>query len=385
MEPDRRGPDSPGRRWLALSSLRHRLLLLVLLAVLPALSLIVSTAWEQRRQAAEGAKDDALRVARLASAQHERLLEGARSLLIGLAQLSDVQMHNSRACSALFAEVQRRFSLYRNIGAVRPDGQVFCTAQPLASTRDGPDRQHVQPALAAREFSVSSYRVDRSSGKAALTVSYPAVDRAGAAWAVVFAELDLGWLGPLSLRAGLPPGSIVNITDANGLVLARYPDTGDWLGKSVADSLIEAMRAQHGEGALEARGLDGTERLYAFTSLAGTTRAEPAYVTVGIPRQAALADANRLLVRNLVWAGLVILLILVAAAIASDLFILRRVGAVVWAARRLSAGDLSARAAVRGADEIGLMARAFNTMAERLQGRVKDEQEAKEQLADSTS
>jgi diguanylate cyclase (GGDEF)-like protein len=61
---------------------------------------------------------------------------------------------------------------------------------------------------------------------------------------------------------------------------------------------------------------------------------------------------------------------------------LRRVGAVVRAARKLSAGDLSARAAVRGNDELGIMARTFNTMAERLQDRVKDEQEAKEQLAE---
>jgi len=34
---------------LALSSLRYRLLLLVLLAVLPALALILSTAWEQQK------------------------------------------------------------------------------------------------------------------------------------------------------------------------------------------------------------------------------------------------------------------------------------------------------------------------------------------------
>jgi diguanylate cyclase (GGDEF)-like protein len=66
----------------------------------------------------------------------------------------------------------------------------------------------------------------------------------------------------------------------------------------------------------------------------------------------------------------------------SVLFLLRRVGAEVRAAGRLSAGDLGSRAEVRGADEIALMARAFNTMAERLQGRVKDEEEAREQLAE---
>src|SRR5215510_13679841 len=149
--------DTEGRltaRGLAFTSLRLRLLLLVLLAALPALVLLVSTAWEQRRQASEAAKDDALRLARLTSTQHERFIEGARSLLVGLAQLSDVQMHNSRACSALFADVQRRFPVYRNVGAIRPDGQVFCAARPLTGARNVADLPHFREAFSTREFAV---------------------------------------------------------------------------------------------------------------------------------------------------------------------------------------------------------------------------------------
>lgn len=383
MDPEPERGERTGTRGFALASLRHRLLLLVLLAVLPALALLVSTAWEQRRQAAHAAQEDALRLARLASTQHERLIEGARSLLVGLAQLSDVQMHNSRACSALFAEVQRRFPLYRNVGAVRPDGQVFCAAHPPAGEKNVADRQFFQQAFSSREFSVSGYRIDRMAGQPILTVSYPAIDRAGAVWAVVFAELDLGWVSQLAMRAALPPGSVVSVADGNGLVLARSSDSGDWVGKSAPESpVIRAIQRGQPEGTLQAIGLDRTDRLYAFTPLTGPMPGQALYVTVGIPRETALAEADRLLFRNLGWAGIVILLIVVAAAVASDLFILRRVGAVVSAARRLSAGDLSARAAVGGADEIGIMAGAFNVMAERLQDRVKDEQQAKEQLAE---
>src|SRR5262249_44030543 len=111
MELERGDGGRRGPRGVVLASLRNRILVLVLLAPLPALALMVSAAWEQRRQATESVKMAALRLARLGSAQHERLIEGARSLLIGLAQLSDVQMHNAQACSALFAEVRRRFPL----------------------------------------------------------------------------------------------------------------------------------------------------------------------------------------------------------------------------------------------------------------------------------
>src|SRR5262245_39169489 len=383
MESRARGHDPPGTRGFALASLRHRLLLLVLLAVLPALALLVSTTWEQRHHASLGAKEDSLRLARLASAQHERLVEGARSLLVGLAQLSDVQMHNSQACSAIFADVQKRFPLYRNVGAIRPDGHVFCAARPPAGPKDVGDNENFRRALDTRQFAVSGYQIDPGSGKPVLTLSYPAIDRSGAAWAVVFAELDLGWVPQLAMRAALPLGSIVTVTDAAGPVLVRYPDGAEWAGKFPPTTQVsQAMRRSRGEGTVEATALDGTAQLYAFTPLAGLGQSTSLYVTVGIPRDAALAEADRLLLRNLTWAAIAILLIVVTAAIASDLFVVRRVGAVVRAAQLLSAGDLTARAAVRGTDEIGVLAGAFNAMAERLQDRVKSEEAANEQLAE---
>jgi diguanylate cyclase (GGDEF)-like protein len=382
MEPAAPESGPPTPRGFALASLRHRLLLLVLLAVMPALALLLATTWEQRRQAAQGARDDALRIARLASSQHVGLVEGARALLVGLSQLSDVQMHNARACNAVFADVQRTFPLYKNVGAVRPDGHVFCAARPHPATNVA-ELDYFRQALTSERFSTSGYRMDAATGGPVLTLSYPAIDRAGAVWAVVFANLDLGWLPQLATRADLPAGSIVSIVDGTGLVLARYPDDGERVGTSAAgSSVIATIKRRGGEGTLDAKGLDGIERLYAYSPLGGVDGSQPLWVIVGIPRRAALAEADRLLTRNLVWAGAVILLMMVAAGVVSDLFILRRVNAVVRAARRLTAGDLSARAAVRGSDEIGVMAKTFNTMAERLQDRVKDEQHAKEQLSE---
>src|SRR4029450_6043325 len=101
------------------------------------------------RQAVMGAQEDALRLARLAAADHARLIEGARSLLIGLAQLSDVQMHNAKAGTALFAKVQQQFPLYTNIGAIRPDGEVFCAARVRSSGERPLDAAFVKRALAA--------------------------------------------------------------------------------------------------------------------------------------------------------------------------------------------------------------------------------------------
>src|SRR4029450_8348193 len=58
---------------------------------------------------------------------------------------------------------------------------------------------------------------------------------------------------------------------------------------------------------------------------------------------------------------------------------------VVRAAELVRAGDLSARAEVDGSDEIAVMGRTFNGMAERLSAMVKAEQETRDGLAERVS
>ena len=368
---------------LVFSRLRYRLLLLVLLAVLPALVLMLSTAWEQRRSAARGAQEDALRLARLASSNQERLIEGARPLLVVLSQNADVQNRHSRVCSALFADILRRFPLYTNVGAISPDGEVFCSALPMGVRVNVGDQEYFKRTLATRDFTVSGYHESPIAGRTLLAVTYPAIDEAGALRAVVFVNLDLGWVGQFFDKARLPAGSTLYITDRTGLVLAHHPDADVWVGRTVPDSaIVRALRsAPSGDGTAEVQGLDGIPRLFAFTALAGPPASERVWVSVGVPRSVAFAEAEQLLLRNLAWAGVAFVLVMIAAVVLGDLVILRRMNEVVHAAERLSAGDLGARAVVKSRDEIGVMARTFNVMADRLSQMVEGEHRANEALA----
>jgi diguanylate cyclase (GGDEF)-like protein len=103
--------------------------------------------------------------------------------------------------------------------------------------------------------------------------------------------------------------------------------------------------------------------------------------TVGEQRPAA-RTADQPLAGNLVLTAVVVLLALAAIALAYDLLILRRLEALVSVAERVTGGDLTARAAVRGGDEVALMARTFNDMAARLAERVDEAQTARDTLAE---
>ena len=139
---------------LAPVSLRIRLILLVLLGAIPALALTLYTAKEQRRLAAIAVQQDALRVARLASAGQERLIEGAHQILILIAQLSQVRGDDAAACNALLGDLLKQYPLYSNLGVIATNGAVFASAVPLPKDINLSDRSYFRRALTARGFAM---------------------------------------------------------------------------------------------------------------------------------------------------------------------------------------------------------------------------------------
>ncbi|TAK08534.1 HAMP domain-containing histidine kinase, partial [bacterium] len=90
---------------------------------------------------------------------------------------------------------------------------------------------------------------------------------------------------------------------------------------------------------------------------------------VSIPKQVVFAEANRLLVERLLVLGIVSLVTLTAAWLGTNAFILRPVNTLVGTAKRLGAGDLTARTGLpHGEGELNQLARAFDEMAANLRG-----------------
>ncbi|MCL5959106.1 MAG: GAF domain-containing protein, partial [Chloroflexi bacterium] len=350
------------------SSVRRSLLVLVVLAVVPALALLLYTASEERRLETVEAQTNALRLARLASQEHQRLVEETHQLLDVLAQLPEIRDVNQGVRNALLARLRQHYPIYANLGILNLEGDLVASAIPVDRPVNASDRSYFRDAVARSDFSVGSFQIGRVTGKATLSFASPIFDNGGKIQSVVFAALDLTWLNQLGGEAPLPPGSTLAVVDRNGTLLARYPDGEKWAGKSVSDAAVIKAMSSDRAGVTEARGVDDVQRIYAFTSLAGVPSNDAVYILVGIPKEAALGNANQVLIRNLVTLGFVGLLALLVAWVGSDFFVLRPLGALVKATKRLSAGDLTARTGLnykRG--ELSHLARGFDEMADSLQ------------------
>jgi len=368
-----------------LTSLRSRLLVLILVAVLPAFGLMLYTHLEHRRAAVAVAQDEALRIARIAASEQNDVFQDARRVAFTLAHLPDVRALNAQACRPLLAELLSRSPEYTNISVAAPTGDVVCTGIPLAGSINLGDREYFQRALTTRDVAISGYLLGRISKKAAIVLAYPAVDARGIVSAVVVIGLDLRSLNHLAADAQLPPGSTLLVLDQAGVILAHHPQGDAWVGRQVADApLAKVMLEKRGEGTATGVGLDGVPRLYGLTRLSATPDASEVYLAVGIPRSVALAGSNRALVRNLVLLGLVAVGALVAARVVAERLVLRRTEALTAATKRLAGGDLGARTGLAGDDsELGHLARSFDEMAEAVEQRAAERARAAAELVRS--
>ena len=376
------------RRFPFLASLRTRLILLVLLAILPSLGLAIYNALEQRRQGAAAARENALRMVRVAANHQDEMIEDARQLLVTLAQLNEVRSGQKEACETIFRKLLSLHQGYLNLGAIQSNGEVLASSIPIAERVNLSDRSYFREALRTGSFAVGEYQVGRISKKATLNLGYPVVDEKGNANAVVFAALDLAWLSRLATNSSLPEGSSLTVLDRNRMTLVRHPDPEHrYVGQQVPlPPPSKAWRPdmtspQTGEGTIQYAGRDGVWRLYAFSSLGGRLDPAPITVAIGIPLSVAYASANRMLVRNLFCLAVVGGLALVAAWYGGNVFVLNRVRGLLRATQRLSQGDLKARTGVaQGSGELQQLAHAFDEMAATLEQRVFERERAEAQL-----
>jgi diguanylate cyclase (GGDEF)-like protein len=132
---------------------------------------------------------------------------------------------------------------------------------------------------------------------------------------------------------------------------------------------------------------DGSERLWAYEAIADNPDGViPLRVLVSIPMNVVFAEADRALIRNLVGITLATVLLLIVAWYGTEIFVLRKVRALLGAARRVHAGDLSARTGLpREGEELSQIGAAFDEMTQALQDRETELQQVLEKLSDQAT
>src|SRR5437763_14812334 len=113
-------------------SLTVRLIILVLIAICPAIVIQAYNEYELRKAREADIRQQVVQITKQFGEEIGELREGARQLLLALAQLAPVKSRESAACSALFASLESQYANYGLLAAADTEGRVFCSSASLS-------------------------------------------------------------------------------------------------------------------------------------------------------------------------------------------------------------------------------------------------------------
>ena len=351
---------------------RGRIVLLVVLAALPALVFTVYSTQDERTRAEAQARQELRRLVRLAAHQQAQIIEGARQTLVAISLVPSVVLNDAARCSEYLAKLlDKSPGLYHSMGIYGADNALFCNALPWKGKIVSPDRLYVRLARSTGKFSIGEYQVGRVTKQQGINFGYPLTDAAGNITGVAFVAVNLDNLNHMAAATPLPRGGILTVVDRDGLVLARKPTTATRIGQKLRNPEVLGKLRSGKEGVFRAAGTDGTDRLFAHATIAENPDGSiPLRILISLPLDVVFGEANRAFVRDLTGVLVATILLLVAAWYGAEIFVLRKTRALLAAASRVRAGDLTARTGLRHeGEELSQVGAAFDEMTHALQQR----------------
>lgn len=359
-------------------TLRTRLVILVLAAIVPLFGLSIFKAVYNADIAVERAMTDLQFAASLAASNQQQLAETARQVLTAVVHapelLSDeagktVKGGRGGRCDAYLVELNRQFPLYANLGIVGMDGRALCNGIPNSTLNYLGDRAYFREAVARRSFVTGEYIVGRATGIPSISFALPLLDREGHVLMVAYASVDLAEMAKLALGIELPPGAALGIHDRNGVLLAGKPALPIRIGQKAASPVLREAVKDMRTGTADGPDGAGMRRLWAYTP-SSSNAGEAFFVAVSLDHNLVVGASQRQL-----WLELGVLSSLaflggLLAWMMGGRAIVRPTRNILEATRRIEDGRLDVRIPVSPSDDGGEFSRisaGFNRMAESLQ------------------
>lgn len=359
-----------------------RLLLLVVLAILPALLIEAYNEYSLRQSREAEVQAEAVRLGEQTAVELRQIIEGIQRVAVTLAQVPVVKGAAAEtaapaACASLLAQLRRDYPGHLATGVATTSGQLVCTSRGITTAQIR--GTHVQRAIETGGFVVGGYG-ESGDGNRYLTFAYPLkFERGPAVGALVFG-LDLGWLAEHMRSRFAGVDAVIGLVDRDLTYLLRLPDDDTHLVGKPAPPKQRALAALAGKGAIDAEGPDGITRVATIVplSISPDSGDKPdLLVAFGLSKDAALKPVRAATARGVALLFVGLLLALLAAVIGGHYFVRRPVERLLAAAARWREGEYSARiAGTSGKNEFAQLGAAFDAMAQGIEERTQDLKES---------
>src|SRR5262245_33526587 len=361
-------------------SLQRQLAIAVGLLLVPVVAAAIWSGLGTVRERATDLGDQTRLVAYTTAAYLNRDLTYLDGTAANLVSNPEIRTLNPSLAETLVRRLIVGHSMIGCIDLVRPSGEVVAHA--MASEGD---EMKVGATEWWRRVFDSGKRVVSplyvgSSGARYVVLAYPVRDDMEQIVAALAFFVDLRTLQDSVAGMPVPSGSVVNVVDRDGRVLARSPQADRSTGQLLPSDL---RPVDYDRGPTERTGIDGVRRIYSEAAIDNA----PWVVSVGIPMSLARNRAASLWARSFAilafgLAGWLIVAFGLSRRLANSLTHLET------AAQRIGAGDFTpverrpmpTREFAELQDAFDLMLRRFNDTRSALDGQMAEERHMREEL-----
>jgi signal transduction histidine kinase len=243
--------------------LRAALIMLVLISMAPVSMVMVQASLEEQRGRQARAQASLLGVVDLAAAHQQRLVDGARQMLIAMANAPPLYQDDLAACAAYLHKLQAQVPVsYGTFGLLDEHGRLTCRATPPPALVVSSDRLFFRTAVETGRFSVGELVVSRASGRPVLVFGLPVYRGGGDLRGVAYVALDVGQADEQLRAISLSPEITLMVADPGGLALASAGAQPVRVGAGLPEEFLRAAVATGRPVSGQARGTDGREWLY---------------------------------------------------------------------------------------------------------------------------
>lgn len=344
--------------------------MLCLGVALPLLAIGSFSIWKQYGSL----KDEAHRATSFQAAIAARTLtqwsDSQIKTLTALSNLAQLRQFNVGTAKPIFVTALQAQPDWDELILIRPDGKTQFAVSQDETIETAPTQHHIDSTICndsssfkevvrTKKATLSNFCHSPWTGKPALLVMAPIVE-AGNVKSILVATIR-----PESVFRvfhGLTKnGAVITVVDKNRRVVTRTLQNNYWQGKDFSNSVTVRAAAKARSGSLEAVGIaDPIARAYAFDHAINDW-----VLIVGVPKSEIYGAAHDWLYSMLTLACLAIG-VSVGLAYAVTSHFTRVIHCLVKESLSIGKGDFTKRVHVAARDEFGLLARAFNEMADML-------------------
>lgn len=362
-------PSGPATTPKATLSIRARLLVLALIAVVP---LMVDRARRIEADRAErivALSEDARALARRGAESQRELIIAVKSVVQVVARAYATLASSSESCSRFLADATSDAPWVAGLSIIGANGRVTCSTAAKSVGLDVTDRPYFQRALREKTFIVSADAIGRSRGAVGMIAAVPTLGADGNANGVITAGFELQWIDRIAEDVARRPGALMLVIDEQGLVLSAEPGEPNLLRRKLdAPDLLRAMNGRE-DGLAAALGPDGVRRSFGFTRLPNSS----AFLAVGLDEAEMLRRVDREMRIAYLQFALIGTFVLFGIWFGGEHMIVRPLRSLARIAVQVGHGNLAVRAArTRWATEFAPLATALDAMAHRLTEREKE-------------